>query len=177
VAQTSRRCQLYWWIQRGKFRGADLGVVVGAGIGPFPKSGLDEAFGFAISARTVGASEALAQVELTAEATKDSGAIAGTVIGENTADGDAELGIVIDRSLEKGGLARKLWTGWRQIRWTLEPTPRSKRGLAEGKALTVERGKLRRRENAMRPGGPPVSGSVHGAASAVRFHNFSCSAS
>jgi hypothetical protein len=41
----------------------------------------------------------------------DSGAIAGTVIGENPANRHAELGIVIDRSLEKGGGRRGFLVG------------------------------------------------------------------
>ncbi len=63
-----------------EFGGRSWELFVGAGIGPFAKSGLDEAFGFAIGARSVGASESLAQVELKAEAAKDSGAIAGTAL-------------------------------------------------------------------------------------------------
>jgi hypothetical protein len=94
-----------------EFGSAQLGVVVGAGIGPFAKSGLDEAFGFAIGARSVGGSESLSQVELKAEAAKDSGAIARTVIGENPADRHAELGVAIDRSLEKGGGRRGFMVG------------------------------------------------------------------
>ena len=43
--------------------GPDGGVLVGASVGPLPQRGLDEAFGFAVGARSVGASEEVAQAE------------------------------------------------------------------------------------------------------------------
>ena len=45
---------------------AFLGVDPVAGIGPFAESGLDQAFGLAVGARGVGASEAVANAELSA---------------------------------------------------------------------------------------------------------------
>ena len=81
--------------------GADLGVVVGTSVGPFAKGGLDEAFGFAIGAGSVGASEAVGESELVAEAAKDAGAITRSIVGKQAANGDAEAGVVIDGSLKK----------------------------------------------------------------------------
>lgn len=43
---------------RGEFGSTDLGVVVGTSVGPLTESGLDKAFGFAIGAGSVRASEA-----------------------------------------------------------------------------------------------------------------------
>src|SRR5689334_7736941 len=90
---------------------ASLGVVVGAAVGPFAQGSLDEAFGFAVGAWSVGASETLANVELLAEAAKAARAIAGTVIGEQAGDGDAEAGIVVDGGLQEGGGGRGLLIG------------------------------------------------------------------
>jgi hypothetical protein len=86
-----------------QFGGADLGVVVGTSVGPFAEGGLNEAFRFAMGARSVGAREALAKAELVTEASKDAGAITGAVVGKQAADRDAEAGVVIGRSLEKSG--------------------------------------------------------------------------
>ena len=43
--------------------GADGGVLVGSSVGPFSQRGLDKAFGFAISAGSVRASEEVTQAE------------------------------------------------------------------------------------------------------------------
>jgi len=83
-----------------------LGVFVGAAVGPFPESGLDEAFGLAVGARSVRTSEALANAELLAETAKVARAVAGTVIGEDVGNGDAEAGIVVDCGLQEG---RRRW--------------------------------------------------------------------
>jgi hypothetical protein len=82
---------------------AGLRVAVRTAVGPFPESGLDEAFGLAVGAWSVGTSEALANAEVLAELAKMAGAIAGTVIGEHAGDGDAESRIVVHGSLQKGG--------------------------------------------------------------------------
>jgi hypothetical protein len=90
----------------GQCGGADLGVVVGAGVGPFAEGGLDEAFCFAIGARGVRASETVAEAELVTEAAKDAGAVTGAVVGEQAANGNAEAGVVGDGSMEKGSRGR-----------------------------------------------------------------------
>lgn len=43
--------------------GADGGVLVGASVGPFTQTGLDEAFGFTIGLVGVGASKEVTQAE------------------------------------------------------------------------------------------------------------------
>jgi hypothetical protein len=59
----------------------------------------------------VGASEALAEAELVTETAKDAGAIAGSVVGEQAADGDAEAGVVIDGSLRSSSGGRGFLVG------------------------------------------------------------------
>ena len=54
---------------------AFFGVGPVAGIGPFAESGLDEAFGFAVGARGIGTSEAVANAELSAAVAELVGAI------------------------------------------------------------------------------------------------------
>jgi|GraSoiStandDraft_60_1057301.scaffolds.fasta_scaffold3038195_1 hypothetical protein len=44
----------------GQVSGADGGVLIGASVGPLPQRGLDKAFSFTISARSVRASEEVA---------------------------------------------------------------------------------------------------------------------
>ncbi len=58
--------------------GAVGGVRVDGGIGPFAQGGLDEAFGFAIGARSVGASEEVTQTVALHGGTEEMGAIAGS---------------------------------------------------------------------------------------------------
>jgi len=82
---------------------AGLGVVIRATVSPFPQSGLNEAFCFAVGTGGVGTGETQANAELVAEATEVAGAIAGTIVAEHTGDGDAEAGIVIDGRLQESG--------------------------------------------------------------------------
>ena len=72
---------------------------------------MDEAFGFAVGARGVGASEALAEAELMTEAAKDAGAVTRAVVGEQAADRNAEAGVVIDRGLQKSSRGRGFLVG------------------------------------------------------------------
>ena len=72
---------------------AFLGVEVVANIGPLAQGSLDEAFGLAVGARSVGAGEAVLDAELEAGGAEVAGAIAGAVVGEQAADGDAMPGI------------------------------------------------------------------------------------
>src|SRR5208337_3115906 len=81
---------------------AFIGVEVMANVGPLAQRGLDEAFGFAVGARSVGTGEAVLNAELEAGGAELSGAIAGTVVGEQAADGDAVLGVEGDGGAQKG---------------------------------------------------------------------------
>ena len=54
--------------QMGRTHG---GVLVGASVGPFAQGGLDEAFGFAVGLRSVGAGEEMAQALATATLGKE----------------------------------------------------------------------------------------------------------
>jgi len=78
-----------------------VGVLPVTGIGPFPQSGLDEAFGLAIGSWGVGTSEAVRNIEFRAGLSKLAGAIAGAVIGQQTANGDAVELVKGDGIVEK----------------------------------------------------------------------------
>ncbi len=75
---------------------AFLGVGPMAGVGPFAKRGLDEAFSFSISARGIRPSEAMPNAELGAGMAELVRAIATSVVGEQSADVDAMLGVKSD---------------------------------------------------------------------------------
>jgi len=55
----------------GEISGTDGGVLIGASVSPFPQRGLDKAFGFAIGARSVRASEEVAQAQSLATLSKE----------------------------------------------------------------------------------------------------------
>jgi hypothetical protein len=57
-----------------------------ANVGPFAEHGLDEAFGFAVGAGSIGTSEAVANAELGAVVAKLVRAIATTVVGQQAAN-------------------------------------------------------------------------------------------
>ena len=59
-----------------------LRVFIQAGIGPFTQSGLNEAFGFAVGARGIGASEVMAQTKFQHGGVKSARTVAVTVVGE-----------------------------------------------------------------------------------------------
>ena len=86
---------------------AFFGVEVMANEGPFPQGGLNEAFGLAVGAGSVGTGEAVLDAELEASGAEVAGAVAGTVVGEQAANGDAVLSIESDSSVQEGdgGLA------------------------------------------------------------------------
>src|SRR5208283_1846954 len=77
----------------GELLVAFFGVGVVADISPLAQSGLDEAFGFAVGAGSVGSGEAMADTEFLAGGAKAVRAIAMSVVGEQAANGDAMLGI------------------------------------------------------------------------------------
>ena len=59
-----------------------LGVSIQAGVGPFTQGGLDEAFGFAVGARSVRTSEVMAQPKFNHGSVKSARTVAVTVVGE-----------------------------------------------------------------------------------------------
>jgi hypothetical protein len=77
-----------------------------SGVGPFAQGGLDEAFGFAVGLRRVGASSAVFEAHLETGLAKVMGAIAAAVIGEQGANGDAVA------SEEVNGIPRKAMVVW-----------------------------------------------------------------
>ena len=77
----------------GKLLVAFFGVGVVADISPLAQGGLDEAFGLTVGAGSVRAGEAMADAEFFAGGAKAMGAIAGSVVGEQSANGNAVLGI------------------------------------------------------------------------------------
>jgi hypothetical protein len=81
---------------------AFLGVEVMANVGPLAQGGLDEALGLAVGARSVRTSEAVLDAELEAGGAELSGAIAGAVVGEQAANGDAVVGVEGDGGAQKG---------------------------------------------------------------------------
>src|SRR5690606_14386391 len=75
---------------------------VGDGVGPFPERGLDEAFGLAVGLWRVRPGADVLEAELAAGPGESPCPVAGTVVGHDAADGDAEACVVGDRGLEKG---------------------------------------------------------------------------
>ncbi len=66
-----------------------LGVVPVFGVGPFAQGGLNEALGFAVGLRGVGAGSVVLESEAEAGLVKLVGAVAAAVIGEQGADANA----------------------------------------------------------------------------------------
>jgi hypothetical protein len=77
------------------------GAVDGA-VGPAVEEGADEAFGFAVGLRPVGAGAAVADAECLAGEGVDGGAVAGAVVGEDPLDLDAVALVVGERAAEEG---------------------------------------------------------------------------
>src|SRR5213080_4483039 len=73
-----------------------------ANVGPLAQCSLDEAFGLAVGAGSVRAGEAVLDAELEAGGAEVSRAIAGAVVGEQAADGDAVLGVEGDGGAQEG---------------------------------------------------------------------------
>ena len=63
---------------------------MGAGIGPFSKSGLDEALGLAVGSGSVGPGADVLEAELLAGVAEGVGFVARAVVGEDAADADAK---------------------------------------------------------------------------------------
>src|SRR6266478_1110611 len=77
-------------------------VEVMANVGPLAQGGLDEAFGLAVGARRVRAGEAVLDGEWETSGAKVAGAIAGAVVGEQSGNDDAVLGVEGDRGAQEG---------------------------------------------------------------------------
>jgi len=73
---------------------AMLGSGINASVSPFAQSGLDEALGFAIGARSIRASETMAQAQGENGVTESVGTITVAIIGEQPADANAQTGVV-----------------------------------------------------------------------------------
>jgi hypothetical protein len=86
----------------GELLVAFFGVGVVANVSPLAQRGLNEAFGFAIGAGSVGAGEAVADAEFFASGAKAMGAIAGSVVGEQASNGDAVLGVESQGGAQEG---------------------------------------------------------------------------
>jgi len=86
---------------------AFVGVEVMANVGPLAQSGLNETFRLAVGAWSVRAGEAVLDAKLEAGGAEVAGAIAGAVVGEQAANGDAVLGIEGDGGAQEsdGGCA------------------------------------------------------------------------
>ena len=78
------------------------GVGPVSGVGPLAQSGLDEAFGFAIGLRRVGASATVLEAQVQTSVTKLVRAIATAVIGEQGTDGDAVASKKVNCVSKKG---------------------------------------------------------------------------
>jgi hypothetical protein len=95
----------------GELQIAFLRVEVVANVGPLAQGSLDEAFGLAVGARSVGTGESVLDAELEAGSAELSGAIAGAVVGEQAADGDAVLGVEGDGGVQEGDSGLALLVG------------------------------------------------------------------
>ena|SRR5579864_8009120 len=77
------------------------GVAPVSGVSPFAQGGLDEALGFAVGLRGVGAGAAVLEAQLLAGAAKLVGAIAAAIIGEQSAHADTVAGEELHRLAQK----------------------------------------------------------------------------
>src|SRR6185437_13149983 len=98
----------------GQGAGAVAGGGVDEGVCPFPLQDTDERFGFAVGAGRVGLGLDVADAVCGEQGAEAAAAIAGAVIGEHAADGDALLGIGADHGGEKGGAALGVFA-WAQL--------------------------------------------------------------
>ena len=95
----------------GELLGSMSGVLVGFGIGPFAQGGLDEAFGLSVGPWCVGFGADVLDGESFAGIAPGEGPVAGTVVGHDAFDGDAEALVVSDGGLEEGRGADGLFVG------------------------------------------------------------------
>ena len=90
---------------------AFFGIEVMANVGPLAQGGLDEAFGLAVGAGSVRTGEAVLDAELEAGGAEVSRAIAGAIVGEQAANGDAVLGIEGEGGTQEGDGSLALLVG------------------------------------------------------------------
>ena len=76
--------------------------MVGTGVSPFAKRGLDEALGLAVGLRRVRPSEDLAKTETLAGCTEGLSLVAGAVVGHHTVDANAKFGKISNGSFKEG---------------------------------------------------------------------------
>jgi len=76
--------------------------LIKVGVSPFAQGGLDETFGLAVGARRVGAGAEMANAEFAAGGSKQLRVIAGSVVGEHAANGDAETSVISNGGAQKG---------------------------------------------------------------------------
>ena len=76
--------------------------MIKVGVSPFAQGGLDETFGLAVGARRVGAGAEMANAEFAAGGSKQLRVIAGSVVGEHAANGDAETSVISNGGAQKG---------------------------------------------------------------------------
>jgi len=81
------------------------GVLVEASVGPFAQRGLDEAFGLAVGTRGVGARAEMADTELPTSVGELAGVVAGSVVGEDAANGEAQARVVAHGVVQEGDRA------------------------------------------------------------------------
>ena len=77
-----------------------IGVV--AHVSSFAQSGLNEAFGFAVGAWSIGSGEVVADAEFSASVAEQMRTVTVTIVGEQAANGDAALGEESDGGTEEG---------------------------------------------------------------------------
>jgi hypothetical protein len=87
------------------------GGCVGSFVGPFAQEGLDEAFGFSVGLRAVGASSKVSELKLLTGGCEPVGAVAGAVVGHDGLDADAATLEPGDRAFEKAGGGRGSFIG------------------------------------------------------------------
>lgn len=78
-----------------------LGSLVGAGIGPFPQSGLNEALGLAISPWCVGPCTTMSQTQAAAESPEGARQVSRAIVGQHLPEPDAQPGVVPHRTQER----------------------------------------------------------------------------
>ena len=82
-----------------------FGVLAGLRVGPFSECGLDESLCFSVGFRGVWPGPDVFQAQLLAGVSEGEGCVAGTVVGHDACDGDAQRCVVGDGGFEEGDRA------------------------------------------------------------------------
>jgi hypothetical protein len=85
----------------GKVPGAVGGTGEGGSVSPLAQRGLDEPFGLAVGARSIGPGEEMLETEFAAGLGKEEGTKAGAVVGLDLAQRHAQAGMIIDGHEDK----------------------------------------------------------------------------